>query len=155
VIYSDHTAGPSKCEASWIWIESLDSIFRSRRCSPSLEVHRERNISASTILAYLRPVSSVLSCFISFLLQNLFSFFSYLSFWIVVNLSIILIYINSIQLISHLSLRCRLGSHSNPCGAGGGLDSAPDWLREQLPPLDLTQQKHRRRFEDMTLWWTK
>ena len=33
----------------------------------------------------------------------------------------------------------------------GGLDSAPDWLREQLPPLDLTQQKHRRRFEDMTL----
>lgn len=31
----------------------------------------------------------------------------------------------------------------------GGLDSAPDWLREQLPPLDLTQQKHRRRFEDM------
>ena len=34
---------------------------------------------------------------------------------------------------------------------GGGLEAAPEWLREQLPPLDLTQQKHRRRFEDMLL----
>ncbi|CAK9088343.1 Cofac_haem_bdg domain-containing protein [Durusdinium trenchii] len=31
----------------------------------------------------------------------------------------------------------------------GGLEAAPEWLREQLPPLDLTQEKHRRRFEDM------
>ncbi|CAJ1371762.1 unnamed protein product [Effrenium voratum] len=31
----------------------------------------------------------------------------------------------------------------------GGLDSAPEWLRSQLPPLDLEQLKHRRRFEDM------
>lgn len=31
----------------------------------------------------------------------------------------------------------------------GGLDGLPDWLRPLLPELDLSQKKHRRRFEDM------
>eukprot|EP00929_Paragymnodinium_shiwhaense_P048267 TRINITY_DN24423_c0_g1_i1.p1 TRINITY_DN24423_c0_g1~~TRINITY_DN24423_c0_g1_i1.p1 ORF type:complete len:448 (+),score=114.25 TRINITY_DN24423_c0_g1_i1:76-1419(+) len=30
-----------------------------------------------------------------------------------------------------------------------GMDAQPDWLKDLLPPLDLSQPRHRRRFEDM------